>query len=62
MNRPQDTTVTIQLHDGVWRIVLYYEDGEVWVGRTKFATEGEAKYAALKWALENQATGTSTRH
>jgi len=52
--KPQQTTVMIvQQTARLWRIMLRYEDGEVWVSTKVYASEDEAGKAALEWALEN---------
>ncbi len=52
--RPQYCVVSVVLcATGSWRIHLEYEDGETFLSKATFATEPEAKTAALKWGNEN---------
>lgn len=55
MMQPLDTEVAIiqRAEDHRWQIMLEYEDGTISVSKKIYATEDEAKSAALAWALEH---------
>lgn len=59
MMLPLDTAVSViqRSEDARWQIMLEYEDGTISVSKKIYATEDEAKNAALSWALEHHVPG-----